>query len=114
MVKIIWSPLARENLKKIIDYIALDSPIHAKKFLKQVLDKVRNLEKLPNMGRNVPELPFSDEREIFHKSYRIIYEYIEDIKEQYPVDIRQEVAFVGRSNVGKSSMINAICNRKGI
>ncbi len=35
-------------------------------------------------------------------------------KEQYPVDIRPEIAFVGRSNVGKSSMINAICNRKGI
>ena len=79
MVKIIWSPLARANLKKIIDYIALDSPVHAKKFLKQVLNKVRTLKKLPNLGRNVPELPFSDEREIFHKNYRIIYEYIEEI-----------------------------------
>ena len=33
-------------------------------------------------------------------------------KEQYPVDGRVEIAFVGRSNVGKSSIINALTNRK--
>ncbi len=32
--------------------------------------------------------------------------------EQYPVDNRAEFAFVGRSNVGKSSLINTITNRK--
>ena len=31
---------------------------------------------------------------------------------QYPVDNRVEVAFVGRSNVGKSSIINALTNRR--
>lgn len=33
-------------------------------------------------------------------------------KHQYPVDNRIEVAFVGRSNVGKSSLINSLTNRK--
>ena len=33
-------------------------------------------------------------------------------REQYPLDNRVEVAFVGRSNVGKSSIINALTNRK--
>lgn len=33
-------------------------------------------------------------------------------KNQYPVDVRPEVAFVGRSNVGKSSIINALTNRR--
>lgn len=32
--------------------------------------------------------------------------------EQYPKDGRAEVAFVGRSNVGKSSIINALTNRR--
>ncbi len=33
-------------------------------------------------------------------------------KEQYPATSMPEVAFIGRSNVGKSSMINKILNRK--
>lgn len=33
-------------------------------------------------------------------------------RHQYPVDNRVEVAFVGRSNVGKSSLINSLTNRK--
>ena len=33
-------------------------------------------------------------------------------REQYPLDNRAEVAFVGKSNVGKSSIINALTNRK--
>lgn len=32
--------------------------------------------------------------------------------EQYPADNKPEIAFVGRSNVGKSSLINALANRK--
>jgi GTP-binding protein len=32
--------------------------------------------------------------------------------EQYPPDDLPEVAFAGRSNVGKSSLINKILNRK--
>ncbi len=33
-------------------------------------------------------------------------------KEQYPATSMPEIAFIGRSNVGKSSMINKILNRK--
>ena len=33
-------------------------------------------------------------------------------RNQYPTDNRVEIAFVGRSNVGKSSIINSITNRK--
>lgn len=35
-------------------------------------------------------------------------------KEQYPKTIYPEFAFVGRSNVGKSSMINKLLNRKSL
>jgi len=33
-------------------------------------------------------------------------------KEQYPITVVPEIAFSGKSNVGKSSMINAMLNRK--
>lgn len=32
--------------------------------------------------------------------------------DQYPIDNRFEIAFVGRSNVGKSSLINTLTNRR--
>lgn len=35
-------------------------------------------------------------------------------REQYPEDDIPEIAFVGRSNVGKSSIINSLTNRRGL
>lgn len=35
-------------------------------------------------------------------------------KEQYPDDFKPEVAFAGKSNVGKSSLINSMINRKAL
>ena len=34
--------------------------------------------------------------------------------EQYPIDGKPEIAFAGKSNVGKSTLINAILNRKAL
>ena len=34
--------------------------------------------------------------------------------DQYPPGDLAEVAFVGRSNVGKSSLINSLCRRNGL
>ena len=33
---------------------------------------------------------------------------------QCPKDVKAEYAFIGRSNVGKSSLINMLCNHKGL
>ena len=52
-----------------------------------------------------------DEKIIVTKS-----EYIASAvsKNQYPEENLPEIAFIGRSNVGKSSLINSLCNRKNL
>jgi GTP-binding protein len=35
-------------------------------------------------------------------------------RSQYPEEILPEIVFIGRSNVGKSSLINSLCNRKNL
>ena len=35
-------------------------------------------------------------------------------KDQYPDSGLPEIAFLGRSNVGKSSLINSLCNYRGL
>ncbi len=43
-------------------------------------------------------------------------EYLKSVypKDDYPAGLYPEVAFAGRSNVGKSSLINTLVNRKGL
>ena len=46
------------------------------------------------------------------KSVEFIQSAVE--KEQYPNDLLPEIVLSGRSNVGKSSIINAVCNQKNL
>ncbi len=55
MVKVKWTPQARNDLKAIYDYIAQDSKYYAKIFKDTLLNKVEHLIKFPEMGRMVPE-----------------------------------------------------------
>lgn len=57
----------------------------------------------------------------FKKKYFIIMEITQSLFSvsapnvlQCPKDTKPEYAFIGRSNVGKSSLINMLCNHKGL
>jgi plasmid stabilization system protein ParE len=72
MVK--WSHPARDDLRAIHDYIALDSRFYAQKVVREIIEKAGTIEEIPERGRVVPEMNESDVRELFVYSYRIIYQ----------------------------------------
>jgi|SRR3989338_1930236 len=70
---VIWTPRARADLKAIHDHIAKDSPLTAKKIVREMAQKPNVLLELPQMGRKVPEINDDNLREISLHPWRIIY-----------------------------------------
>ena len=70
---VIWSVPAKDDLKKIYDYIAGDSKYYAIKVSQEFVEKSEKLVKLPRMGRIVPEIEDPNIRELIIYSYRLIY-----------------------------------------
>jgi toxin ParE1/3/4 len=77
--KIVWSFEATTDLEAIADYIAKDSTFYAASFVQEVLEASRSLDKLSERGRIVPELSNPNIRELFIKSYRLIYSIEESL-----------------------------------
>jgi len=74
--EIIWADVAENDLREIIEYIAIESPGNALKILKKIKQKTSSLYTLPERGRIVPEL--QDQgillyRELIIPPWRIIY-----------------------------------------
>ena len=69
-----WTARARADLKAIHDYIAKDSPINAKRVVREMHRKAAGLAETPHLGRVVPELEDPDIREIPAYSWRLIYQ----------------------------------------
>jgi toxin ParE1/3/4 len=73
-VKLVWTALAREQLRSAAAYIALDKPQAARRWLTGLREAVDNLRQFPFSGRTVPEFPRLPRRELIHGAYRVIYE----------------------------------------
>ena len=72
-MKIEWTQPALLDLESIRDYISRDSEYYAAWFIEKIIEAVENLEKLPKMGRSVPEAEEENIREVLLHNYRIIY-----------------------------------------
>jgi toxin ParE1/3/4 len=72
-MKIIWSPLAIDRASEIAEYIALDKPSAADKWIATVFSKVEQLASSPEIGRVVPEIGDEQFRELIYGNYRIVY-----------------------------------------
>jgi toxin ParE1/3/4 len=76
--KLVWTPLARDDLREIVSYIAQDNPAAALRVGERILRSVEALKSMPQMGRMVPERQDESIREIIRGNYRIIYRVRED------------------------------------
>jgi len=72
--KVILTVRARDDLRLIVIFIARQSsPEIAERVGSALLDKSFSLSTFPERGRIVPELKDTKIREIFYKTYRIVY-----------------------------------------
>jgi plasmid stabilization system protein ParE len=74
--KVEWASVAEVDLKRIIDYIAIDGPGNALEILERIRQKVSALYTLPERGRIVPELQeqgISIYKELVISPWRIVY-----------------------------------------
>ncbi|MGS0536791.1 type II toxin-antitoxin system RelE/ParE family toxin [Pseudoalteromonas sp. SaAl2] len=79
-MKVVWSPLALQKLGDAAEFISLDNPSAAEKWVNDVFDKTELLGNTPEMGRFVPEIPNTNYREIIFGYYRIIYSLSHEIR----------------------------------
>ena len=73
-----WSRRAEADLEAIADYIAADDPVAAARWVEKLLERARKAALLPFAGRVVPEFKRDDLREVFVRTYRIVYRIRED------------------------------------
>ncbi len=72
--KVIFTIRARDDLRSTVIFVAKQSsPEIAERFGTALLEKALSLENFPERGRVLPELKNVLVREIFFKSYRIVY-----------------------------------------
>lgn len=74
MGQIRWTQKAASNLEAIHTYIAQDSETYATRFIKSLIATTEKLEKLPGIGRIVPELKEYGFRELIYRNYHIVYQ----------------------------------------
>ena len=72
-VKLRWTDRARRDLFAIGQYIAQDNPSHARQWVERLRERARQAAATPRAGRVVPELQKDEVREVFLRSYRLVY-----------------------------------------
>jgi len=78
--QVVWTSVAENDLKAIIEYVAANSPRNALKILHKIKDYASNLYAFPEKGRIVPELQdqgISQYRELIVSPWRLIYRIAE-------------------------------------
>jgi plasmid stabilization system protein ParE len=72
-VRVELSAEAERDLEEIADYIARDNPVAAEAWVGKLVAAAKAAGTNPRAGRVVPEWGDPDVREVFLRTYRIVY-----------------------------------------
>jgi toxin ParE1/3/4 len=78
MARLTWTEPALLDLDEIAEYIALDNPLAASRYVQKVFDRVERLEAHPNSGKRPAELSRTSYREVVVAPCRIFYRVEKD------------------------------------
>jgi plasmid stabilization system protein ParE len=73
VLSVFWTERALSDLEAIADYIARDDEGAAERWVMKPVDAADKAAHAPLAGRRVPEIGREDVREIFLRTYRIVY-----------------------------------------
>lgn len=77
-MKLFWTETSRQDLKTIKQYIGIDNPTAAKRWIEKIRKRLKNVLHAPLSGRKVPEFSRDDIRELIEGNYRIVYQVFSD------------------------------------
>ena len=78
MATVKWLPQAQRELRAIHDFLARVSPDYGALVSARIVTATLRLEVFPRSGRIVPEIGLDDVREVFYRTYRIVYVVVSD------------------------------------
>ena len=73
-----WTNAATDDLFNAAEFIAKDSPFYAMALVREARAAALSLSRFADRGRIVPESNTPEIRELFIKSYRLIYQTTSD------------------------------------
>jgi plasmid stabilization system protein ParE len=73
MARLIWTDPALSDLEGIADYIALDKPDAARRYVRRVFEAVERLAHFPKSGSVPPEIPHLPYRQVVIPPCRVFY-----------------------------------------
>jgi toxin ParE1/3/4 len=85
VTRVRWTPQARDDLRRIHEYISRDSPHYAALVIAELLASVRRLQSFPQSGRIVPERSEPTLREVIWRNYRVVYRHLDGANEVHVV-----------------------------
>lgn len=73
-----WTERAARDLMETGAYIAESDPTAARAWVERLRQRALKASKMPRTGRVVPEVARDDVREVFERSYRVVYRVVDD------------------------------------